>query len=78
MAVKSKLDTNLAVQKTKDGLVVKGPSRQSYLITFYTPRQGKSIVLLQASHNSTSLRFPDLESTFHYLEELNHGNFRSN
>lgn len=67
MAIKANTSTNLEIQETKS-LAAKDAKRQSFLITFYTPREGDSFVLLQASHSTRPLQFPNLESTFEFLE----------
>ena len=42
--------------------------KKAYLLTFYTAKQGDSVVLLQASHNPVSKQFADLDSAVVYLK----------
>lgn len=72
MAVNAKPKSHHETKESQNGLVVKDAKRQSYLITFYTPSQGEPVVLLQASHSLQVLRFPNLESTFEFLERQAH------
>ena len=58
----------LELLETLEGFVVHTASRKAYLLTFYTPAEGKSVVLLQASHDPTCLQFPTLERAIAYLE----------
>jgi hypothetical protein len=60
-------DKGLELVETPQGLMVYTPSRRAYLLTLYTPPGGQGVVLLQASHEATSLQFPDLESATSYI-----------
>lgn len=62
----------LELLETPEGLVVHTPSRQAYLLTLYTPLGGKSVVLLQASHDPACLQFPDLESATAHIASISH------
>jgi hypothetical protein len=68
----TKSDKGLELLETPEGFVVRTASRQSFLLTFYTPAEGKSVVFLQASHDPTCLQFATLEQAIAYLEnEIN-------
>jgi hypothetical protein len=64
----TKPDKGLELLETPEGFVVRTSSRKAYLLTFYTPARGKSVVLLQASHDPTCLQFATLEQAIAYLE----------
>ena len=63
-------DKELERLETPECLVVYTPSRTAYLLTFYTPPGGKSVVLLQASHEAACLQFPDLEGATAHIARL--------
>ena len=56
--------------ETPQGLMVYTPTRKAYLLTLYTSSDGKSVVLLQASHDASCLQFPDLESATAHIASI--------
>lgn len=57
----------LGLESTAEDIDITTHSRKAFLLTLYTPRNGKNLVLVQASHDSSCFQFSDLESATSHI-----------